>query len=71
MMGNCVVTFDLVISRKIKIMSSEKLERCCDELKALLDNIQDSITYQLPKKLGGDLSKSVRLINPPLYTVHR
>ncbi|XP_064402878.1 vesicle transport through interaction with t-SNAREs homolog 1B-like [Halichondria panicea] len=44
-------------------MSSEKLERCCDELKALLDNIQDSITYQLPKKLGDDHRRSLSVLN--------
>ena len=36
-------------------MSSEKLERDCDELRALLENIQNTITYQLSKKHGGEL----------------
>ncbi len=40
-------------------MSSEKLERYCDELGALLTNIQNCITYQLPKKLGGEFKESV------------
>lgn len=34
-------------------MSSEKLESIEDELKALLEQVQRSITYQLPSKVGG------------------
>lgn len=34
-------------------MSSERLESIEDELKALLDHVQNSITYQLPTKVGG------------------
>ena len=36
------------------MMSSERLENLEDELKALLDQVQNSITYQLPTKLGGE-----------------
>ena len=34
-------------------MSSERLESIEDELKALLDQVQNSISYQLPTKVGG------------------
>lgn len=34
-------------------MSSERLESLEDELKALLEQVQKSITYQLPSKVGG------------------
>ena len=34
-------------------MSSERLESIEDELKALLEQVQKSITYQLPSKVGG------------------
>ena len=34
-------------------MSSERLESIEDEVKALLDQVQNSITYQLPTKSGG------------------
>lgn len=35
-------------------MSSERLENLEDELKALLDQVQNSVTYQLPTKVGGE-----------------
>ena len=34
-------------------MSSERLESIEDELKSVLDQVQNSITYQLPTKSGG------------------
>lgn len=34
-------------------MSSERLESIEDELKAFLDQVQGSISYQLPTKVGG------------------
>ena len=34
-------------------MSSERLESMEDDLKALLEQVQRSITYQLPSKVGG------------------
>lgn len=35
-------------------MSSERLENLEDEVKALLDQVQNSITHQLPTKVGGE-----------------
>ena len=34
-------------------MSSERFESIEDDLKALLEQVQRSITYQLPSKVGG------------------
>jgi len=34
-------------------MSSERLEACEEELKALLEELQSTISYQLPTKDGG------------------
>lgn len=43
----------LIGIERCSTMSSERLESIEDELKALLEQVQRSITYQLPSKVGG------------------
>lgn len=50
-------------------MSSERLEEIEDELKALLDQVQNSVTYQLPTKVGDDRRRAVNSLDGKLTKV--